>query len=206
MAWAALRWRSELAPLLVIAALYPFLFALSPYSWYVAEPRYLLLLSPVPALVLGCLLARWRFAAVGLAAALALTIAGLPGIAPNLPYPDSDAGLIAALRSRGIHAAFGDYWASYRLTFETREQIVVSPVSNVRYLPDDALVRRQPAPAYVYFTGTLPEYQFLVALGNLGVAYQKFTVDAFTVYLPAAKVVPPSAGAPPGPVQLDPPS
>src|SRR5207244_2067209 len=50
--------RRKLGPLLVIGIAYPFVFALSPYSWYLNEPRYLLLLSPVLVLVIAAGLAR----------------------------------------------------------------------------------------------------------------------------------------------------
>jgi hypothetical protein len=56
--------------------------------------------------------------------------------------PDRDAAaLIECLDRSGIRAAYADYWLSYKLTFLTRERIVVVPTRGDRYEPMAAHVR-----------------------------------------------------------------
>ena len=50
--WTLVRRRTELGPLVPILATFPLFYALSPYTWLITEPRYLVLLGPLFALVL----------------------------------------------------------------------------------------------------------------------------------------------------------
>jgi hypothetical protein len=47
--------------------------------------------------------------------------------APGIPGRDDERALLADLDREGIHAGVADYWVSYRLTFLTRERLVVVP-------------------------------------------------------------------------------
>ena len=69
VAYLALRRRDRLGPLLAVTLAFPFLYAASSFTWLVEEPRYLVLLLPVLALLLSEGMRRPRVAAVGLAAA-----------------------------------------------------------------------------------------------------------------------------------------
>ena len=60
-------------PLLVIAAVYPFLYAATSFTFFTDEPRYLTFIAPVPALLLATLLRRPRVAVGALAVAVAWT-------------------------------------------------------------------------------------------------------------------------------------
>lgn len=198
----ATRWRSRQSLLLVVGVSYPLLFALSPYSWYLDDPRYLLLLSPVVALLAAQAVQRWVLAGVAvLAAGLALSIVGIAAIPAQLPYPQDFQPLIHRLEAMGTRRAFADYWVAYRVDFESKERLTLSPTSPIRYVPFDAEVRRDPDPAYIFLKGTLPEAQFLSQLQGLGVTATVSTVGGFRVYVPSQKVVPPRPGQPPGPVQ-----
>ena len=70
--WLLVRARGNVQVLLIICAAFPFLYAVSPFTGFVAEPRYLILLVPVLALLLARLLTGPRRALVGLAVALPL--------------------------------------------------------------------------------------------------------------------------------------
>lgn len=64
----------------------------------------------------------------------------------RLLEPDrAAAALIQCLDRSGIRAAYADYWVSYKLTFLTRERIVVVPTSGDRYEPLAARVRAVPS-------------------------------------------------------------
>ncbi len=87
--------------------------------------------------------------------AAACAVAGWVGYGPFLraPSPSSDeAGLEAALEARGVHFAMADYWAAYRLTFLTRERLVVVPTNGRedRYPPYRAGFDAAPMVAYVF--------------------------------------------------------
>src|SRR2546429_4118287 len=62
--------------LVFLAAVYPFLFAYSPYSWYVDHPRYLLFLAPTAAILLGAAMPR-RPLGGALAGAIGLVLIAL---------------------------------------------------------------------------------------------------------------------------------
>ena len=49
--WTLVRRRTELGPLVPVLAAFPAFYALSPYSWLNTEPRYLILLGPLLALL-----------------------------------------------------------------------------------------------------------------------------------------------------------
>ena len=77
---ALLRRPRWLEPLLVATVLSPFLYAASTYTYYVAEPRYLVSMAPLPALFVARLLTRPAVAAVVLAAAVGFSVYGLSRI------------------------------------------------------------------------------------------------------------------------------
>ena len=70
-------WRRRSSPsglLFGVAAAFPFLYALSPSTWMVDEPRYVVVLLPVISLLVAqALTTVWR-AAVSIAAAAALSL------------------------------------------------------------------------------------------------------------------------------------
>jgi hypothetical protein len=55
--------------------------------------------------------------------------------------------IIDCLDRQGVHAAFGDYWVGYKVTFLTGERIIVAPENGVdRYPPYTAVARTQRSP------------------------------------------------------------
>jgi 4-amino-4-deoxy-L-arabinose transferase-like glycosyltransferase len=158
-ALVAARRRAGLEPLVVVAAAYPFLSAFSPFAALNEEPRYLVLLAPIVALLLASLLARrWWSAVAGLALAVASTVAGLSSMAsidPPVPpvgglrVPADLEPVVRELDAAGETRVRAHYAVAYRIAFETRERIVASSTSQVRYAPYQRVVDADPSPSLV---------------------------------------------------------
>ena len=141
--------------LLIFAFGYPLLFSCSGFAWFVDEPRYLL-----PAYsCLFILLLLWpkrqvaRFALFGLL--LATCIAGnLRTSQQELVgwknYETND-DLIRYLRENKINRVFAPYWVAYRLTFESDEEVICTPLPGelCRYEPHERMVKNSKNAVYV---------------------------------------------------------
>ena len=153
--YGAYRARDRAASLLyVVAAVFPFVYALAPQTLFSQEPRYLLVLSPVVVLLLAQLATTyWRGVAV-LGVALAISIATLDRMAtylseipPQPPKAPRDLGpLIATLDDLGVDRVYADFWLSYRLTFDTDERIVAaqSKLERLGLVDGNVLAARHP--------------------------------------------------------------
>ena len=202
--YAALRLRGNARLLVLTAVAYPFLFALSPYSWFVSHPRYLLFLAPVVALVVGRGLAATPPVAVAaaFAAALALTVAGLvitnrEGLviqpAPDVAMPHDTGPVLDYFEETGVAAARADYWLAYRMTFESAEEVVVSPFRGpIRQPAYESFVRAQPRAAYVFVETSALDDLFGRALDERGIGYRRSQIAGFVVYEPDVNVAPES--------------
>jgi 4-amino-4-deoxy-L-arabinose transferase-like glycosyltransferase len=157
--YGAYRARDRAASLLyVVAAVFPFVYALAPQTLFVSEPRYLLVLSPVVVLLVAQLATTyWRGVAV-LGVALAISVltldrmeSYLSDVPPQPPKAPRDLGpLIATLDDLGLDRVYADFWLSYRLTFETDERIVAahSKLERVGLVHGKALAARHPFSRY----------------------------------------------------------
>ena len=194
LAWLVLRRRplGPLEPLVLTAVAYPFLQSLSPFATLNDEPRYLVLLVPVTALLLAVPLTRSAVTAVaGLAAAAALSVAGIVALEreePPVPpvggerVPADLAPALRVLDGRGIDRAFATYAVAYRITFETRERIVATPTGQTRYGPHRRLVLASRRPAYVFVSGSPDETRLMERLRAR--RYDRVTADGWAVYVP----------------------
>jgi 4-amino-4-deoxy-L-arabinose transferase-like glycosyltransferase len=203
------RWRS-LGVLLLCCSLFPVLYVLSPYTYQTAEPRYFALFLPIVVLLLAAALRGPRMVVAGLAAACALSVAGLIAMerqhltlisADGVAVPGDFGPLLHVLEHQHIDAVFANYWVAYRLGFESRERIVASPSeqrryqtrdgrvvpdrSHSRYAPWDVLVGRHPGAAHVFLKGSAVERQARTLLLEAG--YRKIETDGFIVYLPSVR-------------------
>ncbi len=200
--WARGRDGSPAAPLLAVAAAYPFLYAVPSASWYVVEPRYLLFLSPFVALLLGWAATAWRPTrrAVATVALLAAWTASSVVIvhrgrfpAPNaadVPVPADIGPLVRGLEAEGARFAFGHYWLSYRVTFATEERVIVAPTIVSRYRRYDELVRAQPSPPYAFVRASPVLAEFLAALDQRGISWRVEGYGRFAIVFPAERVLP----------------
>ncbi len=137
IALAAWRWRRSalsLLPFTIVA--FPFLYAINGMTSSTLEPRYVVVLVPVLILAAASLATTVPRAAAILLAAALLSSVGLvrwldwnnaPARANSLNDQVVALGpTIAALDRAGIDRAYATYAIAYRLTFDTRERIVVS--------------------------------------------------------------------------------
>jgi hypothetical protein len=173
-------------PLLVIAAVYPFLYAATSFTFFTDEPRYLTFIAPVPALLLATLLRRPRVAVGALAVAVAWTAFYLVRLEDQgrfryLAQPADMGPLITLLEEEGQDRVFADYWIAYRLDFESGERIIATSTGFVRNQEYDELVKADPSPAYVYVEGSSQDDAARLRLEPRG--YSRVTSGGWTAYV-----------------------
>jgi hypothetical protein len=211
--FGAVAWRKRdqnVALLILVAAAYPFLYAISPSTWIVDEPRYVVLLLPVVALLLAQGLRSVGPAAACLAGATALSALVLVQLASSPQFdrradglfiPRAFSPLITALDKRGLDRVFAGYWVAYRLDFETHERVIaaearlptLSVQTNGRVLPRrprgpydsryaayDTEVRDAANPGYVLLAGTVEDERARPLLEKAG--YTRDFVGGFAIY------------------------
>jgi 4-amino-4-deoxy-L-arabinose transferase-like glycosyltransferase len=163
-------------PLIVIVALFPFAYTYSPFSSYWRDGRYAVYLAPVLALLVAsalCDLARRhsRFArsapALGLIAALALTVGAAAQLAPYTPLAGNNSArpgwtswradpsrwlqpLTDVLEHSHVRAAYSGYWVAYALTFESHGRVLAADPGTDRYPPYLAAIARNRRQAWVF--------------------------------------------------------
>lgn len=180
--------------LLTMVIVYPFLFALSPFSWFVAHPRYLYYLTPVLALLLarGLVALRWPGIAAGLVVVITLSTGAFAvmhrdGVffpsAEGVLIPDDLDPLFDFMAERGIEHVYADYWLAYCVAFESEEQLVVTAYRGaVRHTEADAAVRAAPGAAYLFLRGSTSEPVFQDEVTAQAIPHERFDVGGFIVY------------------------
>ena len=178
-----------LEPLLVVGAAFPFLYAASSFTFFVDEPRYLVFVAPVPALLLGAGLVRAgpAVAGIALAAAVGLTLTGLvqlerQGRYSPLRVPADIDPVLETLERHHVRHVLANYWIAYRITFESDERIIASPSGFWRYRPYHDAVAADARPGRVFLEGSAVERRERPALVRRG--YERLLVDGFVVYVP----------------------
>jgi Dolichyl-phosphate-mannose-protein mannosyltransferase len=131
--WLLVRRPPRLTPLLLIVAIFPLFYFISPYTWLQSEPRYLTLVLPVFALLIAYVLTTPVRAAAALACALALTVAGFVELdrhdvvafrTEGTAVPANLDPALDTLRAHHIGYAFASYWIAWRLTFESDLHVI----------------------------------------------------------------------------------
>ena len=198
--------RGQEQALLVIAVVFPFLYAASWFSLLFLEPRYLVLLAPVTALLLGRAF-RERIAVAGLVGALLFSVAGLivmqrenrwPARAPDVSVPADLSPLLGTLERLRVDRASANYWLAYRISFESRERIIATPNGKLvaearglvtesssrysRYAPYERAVREDERAAHVYLAGSSAEAGDRPIFERAG--YRRIASGTFVVYVP----------------------
>jgi 4-amino-4-deoxy-L-arabinose transferase-like glycosyltransferase len=190
VAWAAFR-RGRREALVVVAVAYPFLQSLSPFASLNEEPRYVVLLVPILALLVADALARRAWMAVaGTALATGASVAGLasmgnvePPVPPvgGLRVPAELGPALETLDRLGQRRVRANYAIAYRITFESGERIIATSTGQVRYRPYDRLVRAEPNPAEVFVAGSREERKAADGLGQRG--YRRVSTGDWSVYV-----------------------
>src|SRR4029453_5591445 len=132
-------WRRRRSPpphlLFGTVAAFPFLYALSPSTWLVDEPRYVVVLLPVLALLIAQACATLPRATAAVAASVVLSslvlwhLTSTPAFverADGLFVPRDYRPLVAYLETHGPRRLFAGYWIAYRTDFESRERITAA--------------------------------------------------------------------------------
>jgi hypothetical protein len=132
-AWLLVRRPPHLSPLLLIVAIFPIFYFVSPYTWLQSEPRYLTLVMPLFALLAAHGLGTRMRAAGVLALAAALTAAGFVELDRHDVAPFRTEGTVVpadlrpaleTLEQHRLGYAYASYWIAWRITFESNLKIV----------------------------------------------------------------------------------
>lgn len=184
------------AVLLLMLVMYPFVFAISPFSAYIVEPRYLYFLSAPLALISVWLIGR-RAASVYAVIAIALTVVSMTSLLNwgekwhhhDLTTDELD-GVEAALKAHGETRAFADYWVAYRITLDSDEDVTAAPITSGRDPRIQGMVDGDTSPAFVLFDGSDYEQRFEAAARSRNVSWTTTDVGQYTIYFPDGHVTP----------------
>ncbi len=200
--------RGNASILYFVAVVFPFVYAISQWTIESSDPRYLVVLTPVLALLLAQVATRYSRAVAVIAVAAVISVVILHKVEaaarhPALATPPADLRpLIATLNRLGIDRVYSSYWIAYRLAFETQERIIA--VKNdftgvtwdgkqaeptlgafIRYPPYERAVRAG-LHAFVFFRDTLASVPIVPQLERYG--YRRYPVGSLVVYaLPHAR-------------------
>ncbi len=207
-AYAAVRARRANRSLLyAVAAAFPLIWALSRrVSFLTATPRFLIVLTPVIALLLAQAGRRIGAAVALVAVALAISIVSLNRMDADarafhphgLPVtPRNISPLEARLRGLHLDHVYADYWIAYRLDFDSHERIVASEIDPVhgslgvgglavagttpRYPPYAEAVRAH-RHGFVFFRRSLGPRPIAAQLRARG--YRRVVVGPFVIFAP----------------------
>ena len=131
--WLLVRRPPRLAPLLLIVAIFPLFYFISPYTWLQSEPRYLTLVMPLLALLIAYALTTHLRAAAVLACAVALSAGGLAELdrhdvvafrTEGTAVPSNLDPVLDTLSAHHIGYAFASYWVAWPITFESDLRII----------------------------------------------------------------------------------
>lgn len=131
--------RHDTSVLYSIALAFPFLYAISRDAVVSEEPRYLLMLSPVAALLVGQAVSTRRHALAASVAAFGAALA-LSGVtlakmnayrndtpaAPPAIAPRDIGPLLRILDRAGLDRVYAQYWIAYRIDFDSDEHIIAA--------------------------------------------------------------------------------
>ena len=199
-------------PLLTLVLL-PILYTLNPLTSHVGQGRYALFgLSMATLLVgvgveraAGAVATRWPtlhlevgwVAGLALLAAMGILAMGKePGSvivgfsAPDVPMHADDAGLQALVRLHDVRDAYANYWIAYRLTFESDEATIATPLSDDRYPPYPRVVASSADPAYLFISTSASVGRFEQWCQDNAITVKTWSSGGFTVVQPTSKVLP----------------
>ncbi len=190
-AWRALRtWSIDLV-LMVFA---PFIFAFFPPTWLLSEGRYTYFIAAMLPLVLCRVLTnRWS-------AALVVVFVALSGVAfarsqheLERPIAASIVPITQVLERAGYHTAIANYWIAIRMTYESSEHMIASPLPGqvgVRYLPYVRSIVSS-NPAYVFDThgSDSRDGWLLHKLAAAHISYRVVRANGYYAVLPARRLI-----------------
>lgn len=172
---------------LLVLATFPVVYALVPVLAEATNGRYFVFLGAPLALALASVAWGRAAAAALLLGCTVLTVVGVERTPESPRRLPPTAAVSALLSARGVPYAYAGYWTSYKLTWESREAVVATPMTFVRYRPYDRAVAAAPRVGLVY--NAWPDEQAAAAamrawLRATGTAYEEQQVAGYTVLLP----------------------
>lgn len=166
--------RSDASILYAVTATFPIIYAISRQTLLSSEPRYLLVLTPVLALLVAQAASTLRRAAALVMMATALSAVTLTRMdawarsaTPVPPIaPHRTSSLIDTLRRAHVDRVLAHYWAAYLIDFETQEHIIAaqSKLTSIRFLHGRPLLPHDPSdrwPAYWRTVARAPRIAFV---------------------------------------------
>ena len=194
--WRARRRAARCGLLVVVVGLFPLVWGALPVSGVVGEGRYVLFLFPFLVLLLvGALAPDLRRQVVLVVGAVALTVVGTLWLrdhaapyAPDVAMPRRVGPLIDALEAEGLDRAHANYWIAYRVSFESRERVVVNPVDVPRYQPYQHALNAADRPPFLFVRGSRVGARFRRGLDRLEVPYRTVVAGDFVVLRPLLRV------------------
>jgi 4-amino-4-deoxy-L-arabinose transferase-like glycosyltransferase len=203
-AWRTRRRNASL--LYVVPVVFPFFYAISEWTIESSDPRYLVVLTPVLALLAAQVATTFprgvALVALGcLISAVVLHKAQVNARAAARAQPQTGAPadfrpLIATLDRLGIHRVYSSYWVAYRLAFESNERIIAvkndltgvtwdgtqarpSLGAFIRYPPYERKVR-EGRHAFVLYKADVASSPIVPKLRRFG--YRAYPVEDLVVY------------------------
>ena len=192
--------------LYLTVAVFPWIYAISPQTLNSGEPRYVVILTPVLALLLAQVATTYTRAVSLLALALVVSAVTLHRMdtyvrssPADFPVAPRDLGpLISTLDRLGLDHVYANYWLAYRLDFDTKERIVAvqskfskltfdghqaTPAHDpfVRYPPYEREVETA-RHGFVFFDQTIGTVPIVKQLEGYG--YRRVVVGPFIIYAP----------------------
>jgi hypothetical protein len=198
--------RGNASLLYLVVTVFPFVYAISGWTYSETEPRYLMTLMPVFALLLAQLVHRFSVAVALLAFAVAISVVNIQRmntyeLRPQT-YPPANrsmAALVTTLDRLKVDRVYAGYEIAYRLDFDTQEQIIaVMNESPLRFAHGQVTPRPTPGstrwPAYdrivrgslhafVFYRQALPTSSVVPVLQRDG--YRSYPAGPYVVYVPA---------------------
>jgi hypothetical protein len=198
--WLCIRRPAGTELLILVAALFPFIFAAQPFQLFAStEPRYVFFLAPIVSLLLARALVAIRLHVVGVVLFAVLSVTGslsfvhLAERAPrDLFIPWNLSPLLAAIDRYHVHDVFAPYNFAYRLTYMAQERVIATPIEGLgdRYPPYQSLVRTSASPAYAFVRDGPGDRYVAPALASKHVGYRRVDAGRYVLYLLDRRVMP----------------
>jgi hypothetical protein len=174
---------------------FPILFTLIPAAAYVGSGRYFFFLAPPIVIALASLPNGARGRIILMAIATGMTALGLFQVRNvSVSFVPPVEPLVDVLDREGVDHVVAGYWLAYKLTWETNEHIVASPVFSNRYPPYMDEIRRAETIGYVYNLYEPSQMESVealrVTLDERELAYEEFPAEEYTVVVPDEALLP----------------
>jgi len=193
-AFALRRTKLRDAPDVWVLATAPFVFAAFIGNWSLGDGRYVYFVASMMPFAVGRVLTL-RAGRVVIAVLLAISSFGFVNGYGALVdgVSGSTEPLAQSLVAHGYHTAVGDYWIAFKMTYQSGERVIASPLPGmvgVRYQPYEHEVYNS-RPAYLFgVKDTRDILRLEFALQHVHITYELVTRGSYLAILPNRRYVP----------------